>query len=590
MVGKLLGHSSSPRKAGEEEGQREKPYRRFLVIAAVLIGFTIFVVIQLIRWQVFQHQQLVSIAEAQMMTQNTAYIPVRGDILDRHHHLLAVDIFEYSLWASPQEVISNNHDIGKVIPQLAPVLEMTTDELTNALTSGRPYVLVADHVHQQIWSAIDKNQAVLNMTGFYWEIKPKRMYPEGPLGAHILGFVNARREGYFGVEGFYDHELVGKGSGQPTSDENDAFTDLYQPLDIRPGSTLVLTVDRTIQYMLENELILALKTYKAPSGSIIVMAPKSGAILGMASFPTFDPNHFMDTSQDRFANPAISQQYEPGSVFKVVTMAAGIDAGVVTPRTTFNDTGRLEVGGRLIYNWDRGSNGMVDMTVVLGKSLNTGAAFVSTTLGKNRFYTYVRRFGFGRLTGVDMAGEIPGTAKLPGDSEWHESDLGTNAFGQGIAVTPLQMLNSVAAVANRGQLMKPYIVSQVIDRGQVIDIKPEVIRRAVSENTAELVTAMLVQAVENEISQAYLPGYRVAGKTGTAEIPTLGGYKSDETIASFIGYAPAFDPQFIVLVKIDKPHTSQWGSKVAAPVFQRIAEFLVDYMDIAPDTVVLNSR
>jgi len=590
MVGKLLGRSSSPHKTVDDEGQREKPHRRFLVVAAVLIGFSFFVVIQLIRWQVFQHSQLVSIAQAQMMTQNTEQIPVRGDILDRYHHLLAVDIFEYSLWASPQEVIANNHDIRRVIPMLAPALDISTEELASALSSERPYVLVADHVQQQVWSAIDKNQAMLDMTGFYWDIKPERMYPEGPLGAHILGFVNARREGYFGVEGFYDHRLISRGSGQPASDESNSGSEPYQPYDVRPGSTLVLTVDRTIQYTLENELILALKTYQAPSGSIIVMAPKTGAILGMANFPSYDPNHFMDTKQSRFANPAVSEQYEPGSVFKIVTMAAGIDAGVVTPRTTYNDTGQLEVGGRLIYNWDRGSNGVVDMTVVLGKSLNTGAAFVSTTLGKNRFYNYVRRFGFGRLSGVDMAGEIPGVAKLPGDSDWHESDLGTNAFGQGIAVTPLQMLNSVAAVANRGQLMKPYIVGQIIDGDEVTEIQPEVIRRAVSENTAEQVTAMLVQAVENEISQAYLPGYRVAGKTGTAEIPTPGGYKSDETIASFIGYAPAFDPAFIVLVKIDKPHASQWGSKVAAPVFLRIAQFLFDYMDIAPDAVALSSR
>ncbi len=181
-----------------------------------------------------------------------------------------------------------------------------------------------------------------------------------------------------------------------------------------------------------------------------------------------------------------------------------------------------------------------------------------------------------------MAGEIPGTAKLPGDGDWHESDLGTNAFGQGIAVTPLQMIRSVAAIANRGQLMKPYIVSRIIDGEDVFEVEPTVVRRAVSADTAEQVTAMMIRTVETEVSMAYIQGYTIAGKTGTAEIPTPGGYKTEETIASFIGYAPAYDPRFIILVKIDRPRKSPWGSKVAAPVFRRVAEFLFDYMNIPP--------
>ena len=588
MAGKTFRHEASSHQIDEDEWQREKPHKRFFVVVAILVGFTAFVVIQLVRWQVVEHKHLVSIAQAQVMPQDKGYVPVRGEIMDRRHHLLVIDIFEYSLWASPGEVRKNN-DVWRISAQLAPMLGMTRDEIAKPLLSDRPYVLLAHHVHHQVWKGIESSES-LNMLGFNWEIEPKRMYPEGPLGAHVLGFVNAGHEGYYGVEGFYDQQLVSKAPNRPSSSEDGLISALYRPLEVQTGHKLVLTIDRTIQYVVEKELIRALKTYKAQSGTIIVMAPRTGAILAMASYPTFDPNHFMDTPQERFANPAISQQYEPGSVFKVVTIAAGIDSGTITPRTTFNDTGDLEVGGRPIYNWDRGRHGMVDMTEVLGKSLNTGAAYVSMTLGKNRFYTYIRRFGFGSLTTVDMAGEIPGTAKLPGDGEWHESDLGTNAFGQGIAVTPLQMLNAVAAIANRGQLMRPYVVSQIIDGDQVIDVEPAVVRRAISTSTAEQVTAMMVQAVERDIGEADTPGYTVAGKSGTAEIPTLGGYKSEETIASFVGYAPAYDPKFVVLVKIDRPHTSPWGSQVAAPVFRRIAQFLFNYMDIPPNRVALVSR
>ena len=579
------GQESSAAPYEEDAGPAEKRYRRFWVLAAVLVGFVVFLVLQLFRWQVLEREQLVSIARAQMVSKGNEHISVRGEILDCQNHLLAVDIFEYDLWATPDEVRRHN-DVDKISAQLAPLLGLKKEDIRKPLQSERAYVLLASRVSEAVWKAIDSDPD-LNLLGFDWDVRPKRVYPEGPLGAHVLGFVNASHEGYYGVEGYYDRRLLGGISEKRDPQANVGAAAWYHPLDLRPGDKLVLTLDRTIQYVAEQELVAALKAFEAPSGAIIVMDPQTGAILAMANFPTFDPNHFMNTPQDRFANPAISEQYEPGSVFKVITIAAGIDSGLITPRTTFEDTGKIEVGGRPIYNWDRGSNGLVDMTQVLAKSLNTGAAHVSVTLGKNRFYNYVRRFGFGRLTEVDMAGEIAGTTKMPGDSDWYESDLGTNAFGQGIAVTPLQMIRAIAAVANRGQLMKPYVVKQIVSGDQVFEIEPTVVRRVVSAATAEQVTAMMVRAVETEIAVAYIPGHTIAGKTGTAEIPTPGGYKSEETIASFIGYSPAYDPRFIILVKIDRPRKSPWGSKVAAPVFRRVAQFLFDYMNIPPDNAGL---
>jgi cell division protein FtsI/penicillin-binding protein 2 len=286
--------------------------------------------------------------------------------------------------------------------------------------------------------------------------------------------------------------------------------------------------------------------------------------------------------------------WEPGSIFKIVTWAAGLDSGTISPGTTFYDEGALEVGGRVIRNWDRQGHGLVTMTDGLVQSLNTVAAFTSTSMGKESFYTYLRRFGFGTITGVDLDSEGPGMVKQPGDPNWFPSDLGTNSFGQGIAVTPMQMVAAVAAVANRGTLMKPQIVSEYVAKeesgSRMVPIEPGIVRRAISQETAETMTNLLVRVVEEGAVKAQVPGYRIAGKTGTAQIPAPYGYEPDSTIASFVGYAPADDPQFIVLVKLDRPTASPWGSQTAAPTFKAIAERLFAYMQIPPDEIRLAQR
>ena len=260
---------------------------------------------------------------------------------------------------------------------------------------------------------------------------------------------------------------------------------------------------------------------------------------------------------------------------------------MISPDTTVFDGGAIEFGGRIFYNWDRQAHGVVNMTTVLAKSLNVGIAQVATRLGKDRFYTYGRRFGFGRLTEIDLASEGPGTLKTPKDANWHESDLGANSFGQGIAVTPMQIAVAVATIANDGLLMKPYVVERVVGGQREIRVNPVVVRRAVSQDTASTLTRMLVAALEQSKSAALVPGYQVAGKTGTAEIPVPGGYHPTLTLASFAGYLPADDPQVLVLVIIDRPATSRWGSKTAAPTFRRIVEQLVVLLDIPPDNVRL---
>jgi cell division protein FtsI/penicillin-binding protein 2 len=353
------------------------------------------------------------------------------------------------------------------------------------------------------------------------------------------------------------------------------------------GATLYLTIDRNIQYLIETELEQAVIRYGAQRGSVIVLNPKTGAILGMANYPAYDPNDYSASPESLFFDPNVSEQYEPGSVFKIITMAAGLDAGAVSPGTFVYDGGHMEVGGRVIYNWDRQGHGNVDMTDVLAQSLNVGIAQVATALGKERFYTYVKRFGFGHLTEIDLSSEGPGTLKTPREANWYESDLGTNSFGQGIAVTPVQIAIAVSAIANEGLLMKPYVLQRLVEGEREVEVQPTVVRRAVSSETARTLTNMLVEAQERANSEALLPGYRVAGKTGTAEIPVPGGYHPTLTLASFVGYLPADDPQVLVLVIIDRPTSSRWGNTTASPTFRRIAEQLVVLLDIPPDEVRL---
>ncbi|GAB4535498.1 MAG: penicillin-binding protein 2 [Anaerolineae bacterium] len=555
---------------------------RIIATMAILSAGALILIGQLFRWQVLEHEAFLSLAEEEHQARATIR-PRRGTIYDRNGFLLATDTFQYSVSASPP-VISDPYATAD---RLFPLLGMSRDETLALLTRDAAWVPLTRGIPQSLGETI----LAWDIAGIQVESHPKRVYPGGTLGAHLLGFVNDNDNGFYGVEGYYDAML--RGAQGLRQGERDPFGYAIpigpgQYVPPRDGKSLVLTIDRTVQYIVERELADAVARYQAESGTVVVLDPQTGAILAMASWPTYDPNHFADTDQSLFPNPAVSKQYEPGSVFKVITLAAGLDAGVITPESTIYDGGVIEVGGRTIYNWDRQPHGVVDMTTVLGKSLNVGAAQVAVILGKERFYTYVRRFGFGRITEVDLASEGPGTLKTPGDPDWHESDLGTNSFGQGIAVTPLQMAVAMLAVANDGLLMKPYVVQQFIEGERVVTAQPTVVRRVILAQTARTLTEMLVAAVNQETELAQVPGYRVAGKTGTAQIPVPGGYHPTLTVASFAGYLPADDPALLILVVIHKPQTSPWGGQVAAPVFARIAQQLVVLLDIPPDEIRLS--
>jgi len=571
--------SKSNNENDEGNGSKERAFRRLAFLIAILTGLVLVIAVRLFYVQIIQG---VFGGTPQLTPPN--YAPEvashRGLIIDDSGYVLVLNTFEYDVSAAPNSITNTQY----VASHLSPILGVSPGELVSLLDPEKPYALLKKRVSQGAAEAITS----LKLTGIYLEPRLRRKYPGGALAAHLLGFVNLDCEGSYGLEGYYDSLLRGTSS----IPEGEAYRGgerggLALPQD---GTHLVLTLDRNIQYLVERELAKAVADYRADSGTIIVMDPKTGAILAMASFPSYDPNRYYEAPMELYVNPAVSDQYEPGSVFKIITMAAGLDAGIITPDSTFYDSGTIEVGGAVIKNPDRRAHGLVTMTDILAYSLNVGVAYISTSLGEDRFYTYLKRFGCGDHTGIDLDGEGVGTVKKPGSEDWYKSELGTNSFGQGVAVTPLQMITAVAAVANGGSLMKPYVVERIVNDRGVIVTRPTVVRQAISTQTAEQLTDMLVEAVEKGTELAVVPGYRVAGKTGTAQIPVGDHYDPELTIVSFVGYAPADDPRFIVLVKIDKPRVDPWGAEVAAPVFKTIAERLFVLLDVLPDGVRLASR
>jgi len=351
----------------------------------------------------------------------------------------------------------------------------------------------------------------------------------------------------------------------------------------------VLSMNRDLQAAAEQILDDALITYGAQGGTIVVMDPRNGELLAVAVTPRMDLNEFWDygTIYDNASefNRAISMPYEPGSVIKILTMAAALDSGTVVPSTTYLDTGSILVGGATIQNWNQEPWGVQDMIGCLQHSLNVCMATLSTQMGAGTFYSYMNNFGFGHLTGVDMAGEAAGRLKIPGDSDWYPVDLGTNAFGQGLSATPMQILMAASSIANHGRTVTPHALYAMVRDGRQYNVPAQFAGTPISEQTANTLSEMLAISLESESSLALVPGYRVAGKTGTAEIPVNGFYDSSQTNASFIGWGPVDEPQFMIYVWLERPASSIWGSETAAPVFAEMAQKTIILLDIPPDNV-----
>jgi len=411
------------------------------------------------------------------------------------------------------------------------------------------------------------------LEGVYVTEEPYRFYPLKRLAAHLLGFISVAEEdfgvGRYGIEAYYNDRLM----GVPGASKGDRV------ISPKNGGDLYLTIDRNIQFQAENTLDRLITRFGAVGGTVIVSDPKTGKILAMASRPDFDPNDYSQYEIKRFLNPAVQSVYEPGSIFKVITMAAAIDAGKITPETTYVDTGSLTLNGKTIKNWDLKAHGRLTMTNVIEKSVNTGAAFAERALGHQAFYEYLVKFGFKEKRGIDLPGEIIGSLK-PLEEDRRDIDFATASFGQGVSVTPIGLITAIGAIANGGNLMRPYLNAE---------LEPQPIRRVISEEASRQVVQMMVSAVD-KAEVAKIQGYNVAGKTGTAQVPNFatGGY-TDEVINTYVGFAPAYDPKFIILLKMDKPAGAPLAGMTIVPAFRELAEFVINYYNIPPDRVNLQA-
>ncbi|MEA3272227.1 MAG: penicillin-binding protein 2, partial [Patescibacteria group bacterium] len=471
--------------------------------------------------------------------------------------------------------------------KIVPILELDFGEVLNKLSLvDDPYEPLKKQVSPEV---VEKLRA-LEIQGIVFARESYRAYPEKNMGGHILGFMGSdkkgNKSGKYGLEGYFDADIRGK-EGYLKSERNPLGSwimfgdnDIEQAVN---GSDLVLTIDRSIQFTACEKLQQAVKDFDADGGTVIVMNPWSGAVLAMCSLPDFDPNNYSEVENiSIYNNPAIFDLYEAGSVMKPITMAAALDVGEVTPESTYKDEGFIKFHEHTIKNSDGEKYGIQTMTNVLENSLNTGVVYVVDKLGKKKFREYLENFGFSAKTGIELDTEVGGNIS----SLWKRGEIyaATASFGQGISVTPLELVSAFGAIANGGKLMKPYIVDEIRkDNGFIAKTESKEIRQVISEKTARLLGGMLVSVVDNGHGRrAGVSGYFVAGKTGTAQVAKQegGGYEEDISIGSFVGFAPVNDPKFVMLVKINNPKAVEWAENSAAPVFGQIAEFLLNYFKV----------
>ncbi|HCS78757.1 TPA: stage V sporulation protein D [Patescibacteria group bacterium] len=554
--------------------------RQRLILICFIFAFII-VVTRLFYWQIVRGVELSEAASDQYYFK-LSLTPTRGEILSADKSPLVSNKAAYQAYAEPKK-ITNQKDFAEKITEL---LNLDTEIIEERISAEN--IVWAPLAHK-IDEEMKLQLETLAIPGLGFEKESKRYYPEASMAAQLLGFVgsdeNGNDTGYFGLEGFYDQALKGKPGSLILEKDARGLPILLgtnKRITAENGQNLELYLDRAVQFIVETKLKNAIERYGAKEGLVVVMDPKTGGILASASFPAYDPIKFSEFDKATYLNPLVSATYEPGSTFKTLIMSAGLNEKVVEPKTTFKEEGPVKVSEYLIRTWNNEYHGEMTMIQVLERSSNPGMVFVGQQLGKDKLYDYLEKFGIGEKTGIDIEGEA--IAQIRPKSEWREIELATASFGQGIAVTPIQMVRAVAALANKGDLMEPQVVKKLIDpRGKTIDRQPKKVRQVISPATARVITEMMVNAVDQgEAKWAKPPGYRIAGKTGTAQIPVAGHYDAEKTIASFVGFAPADDPKFVMLTLLREPSTSPWGSETAAPLFFAIAKELFNYYGISP--------
>lgn len=566
-------------------------YFFFILAAAAVISYNLFVLTYV------RHHSYSRTAQAQ--NQNISNVLARGNIYFLNGYLAATNRKSPLAYVIPAEF--NAEQAEKIISQISSILQTDADEVKKIIDShsDKSRVVARKLANEQV-EAIK----ALKTKGLGIAYETGRFYPGGQLGANILGFLgysglpgqDGKKSGQYGVESFYDSELFGRkwdyDSYSTTSGAVNLISKLFKFSGTGKGAEdkekidrpadIVLSIDKNIQQVAEDNLDFLMEKWKPAGGTIIIQDPDTGKILAMADRPTFDPNEYSKYEPKNFLNHGVQEVFEPGSSFKPITMAMGLDLGAITPQTTFSDAGYREISGYKIKNFSEKVFGVQTMSQVLEKSINTGAMYVQDKVGDDNFLDYLVNLNFGQKTGIDLPGEVSGD--ISNLYSGRKINFLTASFGQGIAVTPIQLINVYSAIANGGKLMRPYLVEKIIKEGGVEEIvKPEIISIPISEKTSAKLKSMLVGVVDNGFDKARIRGYDIAGKTGTAQIPDgKGGYLENEYIHDFVGFAPALDPKFVILIKIDRPQGITFAADSLSPTFREMAQFLLNYYNIPP--------
>lgn len=580
----------------KQDNIRINLYFGLILAAAAVISYNLFV-LTYVRHHSYSRT-------AQVQSQNISNVLARGNIYFSEEGPAQSRVYVGEHLA----VTNKKFPLAYVVPtkvdpqrsleaanQMSFVLGIDANEVRNVIESrSDKFRVLARRIDNQQVESIK----TLGIKGFGVAYEMDRFYPGGMLAANVLGFLGysgEKKSGQYGIESFYNAELFGEKTstgghlaGPRTVNLISKFFGFRAENNVRDGGKIdrpediILSIDKNIQKIAQDKLFFLVKKWEAAGGTIIIQDPNTGKILAMADRPTFDPNNYSDYEPKNFLNRGVQEIFEPGSSFKPITMAIGLDLGAITPQATFKDEGFREVAGYRIKNFSEKAFGTVTMSQVLEKSINTGAMYVQDMVGDNKFLDYLVNFGFGQKTGIDLPGEVYGD--IANLYSGRKINFLTASFGQGIAVTPLQLINAYSAIANGGKLMKPYVVEKIIKEGGSEEImQSEIVAIPISEKTATKLKSMLVGVVDNGFDKARISGYDIAGKTGTAQIPDgKGGYLENEYIHNFVGFAPALEPKFVILIKIDRPKGITFAADSLSPTFKEITQYLLNYYDIPP--------
>jgi len=578
-------------------------FNRLYVLGLILSLMGAAIVVQIIRVQTDPTigDVIVESNTSKYEIDSSIVTPERGSIYDSSGHLLAGNRIAYEVGIYLVSVDDAN-EAQFIASTLAGVMGLDYNYIMERVSipyvaGESEYAVILDPVDADVVAKLEAEIKRLSdtgnnsLSGVAWTEHLVRNYPEGSLASNILGWfpyrdaVNGRAE--LGVEGYYNDTLAG--SPEKVELPRNPY-DIQTYREVPPGASLILTINREVQAAMEELIDQAVESSKSKGGTILVMDPKTGEIIAMANSERMDINKYWEFDQHitepTAFNRSITRLYEPGSVFKVLTMSIGLDTGTVTPESTYYDSGWFDTGGSPIHNWDGTVWGEQNMTGCMQHSINTCLAYVATEVGTSKYYEYLQKFGIGKLSNIDLGGEAWYPLAVPGDEFWSDSNLGRNAFGQSVSVSVVQLASAISSVANDGKMMAPHVVKAVVDQGVQYDTPLRVVSQPIKAETAHTLSDMLAVSLEEEASNALVDGYRVAGKTGTADIAIPGqGYTGELTNASFVGWGPVDDPKFLIYVWLEEPRTDKWGSVIAAPVFSEAFKTVAQLMNLPPDDI-----